>query len=180
MYFKYLDFPEYTQDVQDRFVAYLKTAPDIYHRRLGVSLMLLGKERIEERFPEIRDLFKPYNLVPEKYMVFVVWKPTDCGIHADDWPQVARINLPVLNCQGTRTLFYGDHEMITVDRPGGSKVHLAKRQNLAPVEAANSNRPLLLKVQTLHKVDLPQHNPVPRITLSISFEVDPAYLFDVL
>ncbi len=177
-YYKYLDLP-YTEDTQHRVLQTIKSLPRIYNRVAGINLLRLPKDLIEQTVPELPKLFKPLGMIPREYLAFVMWNGLDCGVHADTYPQAARVNLPVVNCSGTRTCFYADVDPIEIRNAEGRPLRVARNQSAVPVDCADSNRPLVLKVHEFHKVIMPIGHEVPRITLSIGFAEDAVSLFEV-
>lgn len=178
VYYKYLDLP-YTPEIQSNILSVIKRVPRVYNREAGINLMHLPKDTLEHSVPELPKLFEPLNLIPREYLAFVMWRGIDCGIHADTYPQQARVNLPVVNCAGTRTCFYADVDSTEVKNAQGRPLRVARNQSASPVDCADSNRPLVLKVHEFHKVVMPYGQGVPRITLSIGFAEDAVSLFEV-
>lgn len=177
-YFQYLDnVLDYAPATRYAIHKALLSMPKVYYRQRNINLIRLPKEALEAAVSELPILFAPLGLEPETYYAFVLWAPSQCGIHSDTSDHEARINLPVLNTAGTKTAFYDSVKYETARNGQGLPVKLAINQNLEPCCVADSDRPLLLRVKEFHKVLMPLA-PAPRITLSIGFKTDPVSLFD--
>ena len=131
-----------------------------------------------EYCPEILTAFSRYGLEPigAATITFNTYKPS---IHIDDVFHECRINLPVLNCEGSATEFYEGGEFIaahTVEKKSPYYV-LDPTSSPVKVDEVEIIQPTVIRVRAPHCV---RTNPetLPRISLSVAFTVDPVFLLD--
>lgn len=94
-------------------------------------------------------------------------------------PRVSRINLPVLNCDGSETHFYSAKkwEPVTKELPNGIKYIYHEQANCNLESTVTVNEPTILRVRELHQVV--NHAKIyPRITLTCAVDPDPVYLLE--
>lgn len=159
---------------------FVKARPNVFYRKQGINLIRLPIEEFKAACPEVQEFASPLGLTLTDALTFVLWHPSQCGIHRDSWRHKARINIPLLNGKGTYTYFYDNVETIETRNAAGSIVVVAKDQSTPHVDFVETTSPIVLRVQELHNVMLPYNNPVPRITLSLGFDIDPVFLLDDL
>jgi hypothetical protein len=159
-------------------LAFVRSKPNIFLRKQGINLMRLPLEEFNSKCPEAQAFASTFGLTITDALTFVLWHPSQCGIHRDSWRHKARINIPLLNGRNTYTYFYDNVETIETRNAAGSVVVIAKDQSTPHVDFVETTCPIVLRVQELHNVMLPYSNPVPRITLSLGFDTDPVFLLD--
>lgn len=134
-----------------------------------------------EIFNVVKDLFKSQNLNLVRMALLVI--PLDFILpHQDNpsetcsWPFV-RINLPILNCENTKTVFYTatKWEPVTVTQPTVYAYH--KIENLKIADSVEVIRPTALRTQEIHNVISFNKNK-PRVTLTCYFDPDPVHLLE--
>ncbi len=157
---------------------FVRARPQVFLRKMGINLMRLPKDDFNLRCPEAQEFASLLGLEITDVLTFVLWHPSQCGIHRDSWRHKARINIPLLNGKNTYTYFYDDVETIETRNAAGSVVVVAKDQSTPHVDFVETIQPIVLRVQELHNVMLPYNNPVPRITLSLGFNIDPVFLLE--
>lgn len=94
-------------------------------------------------------------------------------------PRIARVNLPVLNCNGTETSFYSSKNWnpITKVLPNGIKYTYHNNQDCNFETSVTITEPTIIRVRELHRVT--NHTKVyPRITLTCALDPDPVYLLE--
>lgn len=157
---------------------FVKERPNVFYRKQGINLIRLPIDEFKLACPEVQEFATPLGLTLTDALTFVLWHPSQCGIHRDSWRHKARINIPLLNGKNTYTYFYDNVETIETRNAAGSVVVVAKDQSTPHVDFVETTEPIVLRVQELHNVMLPYTSPVPRITLSLGFDVDPVFLLD--
>lgn len=101
---------------------------------------------------------------------------TESGIENQS---LARVNIPVLNCENTETRFYSSvkWEPIVKKLGNGIKYTYHSPDNCKFESSVSLTEPTILRVKELHNVIV--HNPVyPRITLTCALDPDPVYLLE--
>lgn len=176
-YYRQLEIPKL--DVLTRnALHFIRSKPDVFRRKQGINLMRLSLEEFSSKCPEAQEFATLLGLRITDVLTFVLWHPSQCGIHRDSWRHKARINIPLLNGKGTYTYFHDNVDTIETRNAAGSIVVVAKNQSTPHVAFVETVCPIVLRVQELHNVMLPYNNPVPRITLSLGFDIDPVFLLD--
>lgn len=128
--------------------------------------------------PELVSAFKAYNITPIR-LAFFVMHNRECVIHKDANDHLARINIPVLNCENTFTNFYTNVEYKEFTNPQtGIKSYFVSNSDYTLIDSFEIKKATLLKVQEAHNVTIPAENKLPRITMTISFNEDPVSLFN--
>ena len=90
---KTLDFIKYHTEHMDR-------------KKYKGPFITLPTQPFIDFVPEIHLAFNPYGLYFEDANIFLMWDNKDCVPHKDYTDSIARVNLPILNCEGTQTVFY--------------------------------------------------------------------------
>ena len=154
---------------------YILGNESVFQRKAGVNLIhldpsfVLGSE-------EIQYCLREYDLICVGAFAFVMYHDNQCSIHSDSFIHDTRLNIPVMNCEGTLTKFYDVPEWKIAHNVQGYEVKVAadpdKCIELAKVEI---DRPTLLRVNTPHRVIV---NKIPRITISLYFNTDPTFILE--
>jgi len=93
---------------------------------------------------------------------------------------MCRINIPVLNCEGSITEFYtgGKYVPHTANNNGEfSFLIIEDFSSAIKVAEVEILKPTVLRIQEPHRV-VPNLNILPRITLSLVMNKDPVFLLD--
>lgn len=132
-----------------------------------------------EIFNVVKDLFDSSNLNLVRMALLVmnqdfILPHQDSPAETCTWP-VVRINLPILNCDDTKTVFYTANkwEPVTITEPTVYSYH--KLENLKIADSVEITKPTALRTQEIHNVISFNKNK-PRITLTCYFDPDPIYL----
>lgn len=179
-YYKKIDIDFYDDIVSDT-LSYLKEQkPEIYNREINATYYVLDLVDFKKYCPKLDAGFARYGLVCNFAVAYVMYKNSDTSIHVDGYPYGnARINLPILNVNGTFTRFYSGGEFIRVVNPitkvGAFK--LTGIKDLRFLDKVEIDKPTVLLVNEPHDVIMDIRNP-PRITLSLGFDKDPIFLLD--
>lgn len=133
--------------------------------------------------PQILTAFSMYNLTPVQGIFIIICEQDDADLHIDYLSKImpiCRINVPVLNCEGSVTEFYtcGKHSPIT--KKNTEKFSYLKIEDFSSaikVAEVEILKPTVLRIQEPHRV-VPNLNTLPRITLSLVMNKDPVFLLD--
>jgi hypothetical protein len=130
-----------------------------------------------EYIPEINLAFKPYGLFFEDANIFLMWDNKDCIPHKDYTDSIARINLPILNCEGTKTLFFDNLKSKRLILPTGAPFYMTVNKDYKQVDEVEITQATICRISEGHTVIMNQSN-FPRITLTMSFTPDAGLLLD--
>jgi hypothetical protein len=167
---------EGVEEIQRAVLGFLQDLPRVFRRETGANLNKLVHKDLLSECPCLADVLAPYGLKCVEAYAFVMYDQASCSIHSDAIPQQARLNIPILNCEGTLTKFYECEKQIQVPHFTGVKVfNYFGCREVASVEVT---QPTLLRVSMPHYVALSPGQPLPRITISLGFDRDPVFLLD--
>jgi hypothetical protein len=125
--------------------------------------------------PELLTFFKEVNLTPRR--VAITAAITDIGIHRDDTSVPVRINIPVLNCQGSQTKFWSTSvEPKLMFLTNGVPYRYLDETDCELMATLELDSPTVLRVKEPHSVYVGEK--VPRISLTLEFEEDIEYLLN--
>lgn len=136
----------------------------------------LDFRKFDKSVPELRLGFEKLDLNLVGCFAVVVRGLKDFKIHDDIGdPHSTRINIPILNCIGTSTIFYEGkiEESQLLELPGGFPYHLYDFDKCKEVDRVEINQPTALNVWTPHAIYVPPDSPIPRITITCGFTRDP-------
>lgn len=167
---------EGVEDIQRTVLGFLQDLPRVFRRETGANLNKLIQQDLFNACPAVVNVLAPYGLTCTEAYAFVMYSQASCSIHSDAIPHKARLNIPILNCEGTVTRFYEcQKELQIVHGKGGKALNYFDCKEVASVEVV---QPTLLRVAMPHYVSLVPGQQLPRITLSLSFDKDPVFLLD--
>jgi hypothetical protein len=179
IYYKELDLP-CADIVQEKTLRYVKEHTKILTEEQSYNWRPLNFEEFTKHVPELFDAVTPLGLVPDMVALFVVHGPDKTGMHADAYHQRARINFPILNCNGSSTSFYSNAKLVKVTNTNNSisNFKVVNTEECIRVATVEIKKPVLLRIDEPHKVEIPVGNALPRITLTVGFTVDPISLLE--
>lgn len=179
-YYKKIDIDFYDEIVADA-LSYIKDQkPDIYYRRLNATYYVLDLAEFKKYCPKIDLGFARYNLVCTYAVAFVMYTTSHVGVHIDNYQNGdARINIPLLNTEGSYTRFFtGGVFKKTVNPETGIPASILKSiDDLKLVDKVEINSTTVIRVNEPHDI-LMNMNTVPRITLTLGFDRDPVFLLE--
>jgi hypothetical protein len=178
-YYKKIDIDFYDDIVNDA-VDYLKThKPDIYSRTTNTTYHPLDVTEFKKYCTKLDAGFSKYGLTCNWVVVYVMTQNSHSPIHVDGYPQSARINLPLLNCKGSKTVFYSGGEFNKRTFNSKTSIGAWLLSRIAGIRTADSveiDGPTVVLVNEPHSVLMSEH--APRITLSLGFDKDPVFLLE--
>lgn len=169
------DFESYGSKVSKyTFEVYpLRKKPD--HLRGNTFWNPVPTADVQDYFPELLEGVSHFGKLRE-VTILSVYK--DTSLHTDHTTGsqrgvLARLNIPVLNTEGSYTSFYEIPESYPfVVNGGGTKVWNTNLTNiLQPVTTVEVIKPTILRVSKPHFVKC-ETNKYPRLVLSLTFEED--------
>ena len=112
---------------------------------------------------------------PLKNMAHTVRNP----IHTDISPKQARINLPILNTKGTYTRFFTTCKVVPWPNSlPGTEFGIVINRDYVEVDAIEMTKTTVMRVQEPHMVQIYEGSILPRVTITLGFDIDPVYLIE--
>jgi hypothetical protein len=160
----------------EKSLAYVKPVMnDVNSLHVG-NWYSLDRVQLFAACPELEYAFIKYDLICNYAVAFIESRFGYLNPHIDaDHHPTARINLPLLNCKNTRTEFF-------------SNVRTERYEKTGPIAIINSDyiledsfelvKATVIRVKEAHRVVIPKHNPIPRISLTLAFNKDPVFLLE--
>lgn len=188
MYHRYVEV-DHLEIIQEKTLKYIKS---LGWYNINMNCLVNWDEFIQI-CPEIMYAFVRYNIVPKSRLALISYH--NIKIHIDgglEWLKLptARINLPILNCEGSQTGFYHvpEDEWAYVEKNGAQGHYQLKSQlntngeevlpnTIYKVDEVEVIHPTVLAIRQPHSVTINKKN-VPRIALSVGFTTDIMYLLD--
>lgn len=178
LYHKEIDLAGW-ESAAEKIYQYVKN--NTHYLRQQAFWNTLSKTRHRPCYDTLTPLFKSagFDLVS---MSFLIIAEPVVAIHTDTEPgrqNLARVNIPILNCEGTETRFYSPikWEPIVKKLGNGVKYTYHSPENCKFESSVSVVQPTVLRVKELHNVVV--HKPVyPRITLTCALDPDPVYLLE--
>jgi hypothetical protein len=136
---------------------------------LPVGFTLLNKEQFLNVCPEIEADLRKYDIEIKNIGVYITYTQEQSKVHIDyinpNWNQ-CRLNIPVLNTEGSITEFYtgGNYEKI-IQNNGLSYLESID-DSAIKVDEIELIKPTILRIQSPHRVNT-NIDTVPRICLTI-------------
>jgi len=130
--------------------------------------------------PEILTAFSKFNINPIGAATISTRSIVNAKVHVDTstGPTIkqCRINLPILNCEGSRTEFYTGGEY-NIAYTLGNNPFMVLKEDSAPtkVDELELTAPTVLRVLEPHRVIVNMER-IPRISLSVDTDIDPLFL----
>lgn len=150
--------------------------PEIYNRQTELSYNWLPNEIFKEYETALNALFNHYSIKCVAAAMYITYNKKQGDIHCDNTDYDARINLPVLNCQGSFTEFYTVSKSIYYTNTKYTIKIPDKESENTLIEKLELKMPTVMRVNEFHAVNT--GNNVPRISLTLSFDRDPIFLLE--
>ena len=179
LYYKKINI-SYYDEIVNHSLHYVKQQTEIFNReRHLASFYEMRLDEFLTAVPEVELSFKDLGLTCIRAAVYVMYKSEHTSIHKDcPWP-MARINLPLLNCENTYTRFYKNVITGVSKNPQSGIVSYPVINNdYELADKVELTQATILKVSEAHDVQL-NDTPVPRIALTLGFSPNPVFLLNV-
>ena len=121
-----------------------------------------------------------HNIKPIAVAVYIMRNNSDIAPHKDSTRSNARINIPILNCNDTWTLFYRGAPNIKpapLVLPNGVVYIGYHNADIEEVDRVCISEPTIIRPQEIHSVIMQEKNS-PRITLTVTCNPDPEFLLE--
>ena len=179
-YYKKIDIDFY-DDIVAETLTYLKEQkPDIYNKKIAATYYVLDLDEFKNHCPKLDLGFAKYDLICNFAVAFVMHKTSDVKLHIDRYSiGKARINLPILNTHNTFTRFYTGGSFTEVTNPltNITAFRLTGIDGLTLVDKVEIDKATVMLVTEPHDI-LKLNSEIPRITLTLGFDKDPAFLLE--
>jgi hypothetical protein len=136
----------------------------------------LNSQKFFEEIPEIFDLFKPLNITPTRAAIITAVQ--NVGIHRDDTNKPIRINVPIYNTKGSKTLFWKSNASIKREFLDNGVPYLPlSEDDCTLADQLELIKPAVLRITEPHSVVV---NPaaIPRIVCTFEFKEDIEFLLE--
>jgi hypothetical protein len=178
-YYKKIDINNY-DTIVSKALEYVKSKETIFLRRHPGPTYHCND--FLEICPEINDAFKMFNINCISSAFYVMYNNNHSAIHVDSFVNTTKINLPILNCKNTYTVFYKTENKFNthITEGSNSKTWLLDKQDglVEEVDRVEIDKTTIIRVGTPHRVILSNFEFVPRITLTLGFSKDPKFLLE--
>ena len=125
--------------------------------------------------PEIFQSFSQLGFEIKGFAIYKTFK-NDTPVHVDQSTYKARINIPILNCVGTHTIFYKADTVLPIQQDY-KNLELIPCINEIEVDRITIDQPTVIRIDRPHRV-LMNEQASPRICLTVRCEPDPILLFN--
>lgn len=157
---------------------YIESIDYIYNRKLHATYYPLDFASFAEKCPLIKTSFKRFSINCNFAAAYVSYNNSHNPIHIDNFVHEARINLPIVNCEYSKTYFYtnGEFKLAKNSNTNTSPSILYKiTDDFKRVDSVVLNSPTVMLVNKPHQVLMDQQK-YPRISLTLGFDIDPIFL----
>ena len=181
-YYKFIELSN-LETIQIKVLNFIKIEhPEIYAKQGVSNFNHLDVNRLKTACPELEESFFQLGLTIISAATHVMNSKYQTVIHIDNVPWQARINIPLLNCEGSRTVFYSNeqvkHDTLTMEGGKSYPITIVTNPNECIEEASYELiSPLVLRVSSPHKVFMNELT-VPRIALTIGCDPDPVFMLN--
>lgn len=180
-YYKKLFIPE-EATIRNKSLQFIKARPRIYHHQDPGSWYNFDFKQFIEACPEVLHAFDSYGLRCKFAAVIVMLKQEHLHLHVDygSLHTLARINIPLCGCEGSRTNFYvGGNPVLYVNPVTGIKSYkMENSHECRLIDYVEMDQTAVIRTSVVHDVTLPGNFVPPRIMLTLSFDKDPVFLLD--
>lgn len=176
-HFRHIDLPGW-ESVTNCILNWTHEKTDFLTNKTYSGWTPIYTRKMLDDLPELEQLFEINGFKITNISYFLRNDYKIVAPHSHVGEDKARINIPILNCQGTFTKFFQGNEIETViNNPQGMPLHQLKSfANLKEIASCEINCPTVLSVKTLHCVIVPPRAKIPRVMISVRVDPDPVYL----
>lgn len=175
--FKHIDLPGW-EEVSSSVLKWTLENTDFCTNKKYRGWTSIRTQKLLEEVPEINELFEVAGFKITNISFFLRNNCLTSPPHSHVGDDLARINIPILNCKGTFTKFYESTEIeeLVYNAQGSPLTQLPSFNNVKEIASCEINVPTVLSVKTLHSVIIPPGTVFPRIMISVKVDPDPIYL----
>ena len=135
----------------------------------------IDKNELNEICPELVRSFFKIGLTIAGSAIYRTTDNTQSPVHIDYAAYKCRINIPIMNCEYSSTVYY-KADIKEVRHQDHSKVNYIECINAVEIDRVTINNATILRIDTPHRVIMDEARS-PRICLTIRCNPDPVVLF---
>lgn len=178
-YFKHIEIPN-CDIITSKSLEFVKGIDKIYNRRLpNASYYILDFKKLIDCCPTIMESFAKLDMEPHFASIFIMYKNNHSPVHADISPPYAKVLIPLLNAENTRTIFYQDDNPIEWINPDSGVKSFKPGKNYRAKDSIVVKGPWIMRTSVPHNTIM-NENKYPRITMALEFKTDPVIFLDEL
>ena len=176
-------------EIENFKIIQLKVKDYIYqtnwHTNEGFNVF--DKYSLLQACPELESCLHNYGLLPVQFATYITHSQHMAQVHIDSSGNYdslkCRINVPILNCEGSATEFYQGgvfQETQQIHAAGKRNVTFFKctsTETLKKVDEIEIIKPTVIRIHIPHRVKINSLS-IPRICLSIRTNRDPVFLLE--
>lgn len=135
----------------------------------------LNKNELIASCPELVRSLSKVGLTIVGSAIYRTTNNNQSPVHIDHTIYKCRLNIPIINCEYSSTVFYNADIENTSVQPWDNTKYI-KCINAVEIDRVTIDRPTILRINTPHRVEM-DLNKSPRICLTIRCDPDPEILF---
>jgi hypothetical protein len=171
IYYKKIDLPNY-QEIRNKSLEFVKNDETIFQRKVS-TYNIVDLKKFISYCPLLIPSLVQLRLEPVRLSFIVVYEDHHAPIHIDAFPPYAKLLIPILNTEGSKTNFYGNCRVVfRTDFKSGVRIYQPiESDEIQLKDSFELNEPTILRTSRPHDVRLNKTN-VPRISLQIETNPD--------
>lgn len=157
--------------IQEKALKFALALPNIVSGKIWIPVDMPAFRRA---VPELTIALAQHRVSAPNVAIIAITKREGMSVHIDEGSHVARLNIPLQNCEGSMTEFYTyPHEPVLMHSIGGIPyLHLEHQDQCVKVDEVELNQPTLLRISEPHRVAC-NANLLPRLALTVQLSPDP-------
>lgn len=164
--------------IREKTLNFLKIETDHLERaKFKGPFINLKKYKFLEQIPEIGVAFRKLGLFPDDASIYVTYQNKDSFPHKDYTDSIARVNIPILNYEGSFTTFYANVKAQRLVLPTGAPFYMTSNNDYYEVDRMPFEFPAIVRISEGHNIVMDE-TKTPRVTLTISTTPDAGLLLD--
>jgi|694.fasta_scaffold01693_6 hypothetical protein len=171
IYFKKIDLPNF-QEIRSKSLEFVKNDDKIFQRKLS-SYYIVDFKKFTSYCPLLVPSFNKLDLEPYLISIFVMYDDSHGPIHIDLLPPYAKVLMPLLNTEGSKTTFYGNCRVVKTTNPksGIKSYRPFVSKDIQARSTFELDGPTVIRSSVPHDVKMNKNN-VPRISMQVETNPD--------
>jgi len=174
-YFKEIDIDFYDEIVK-KSIEYVLSQPFVTEEKID-NFFKLDLKSYFNYCPEALKAFSKLGLTPMMVAVYYTVKDEESPIHIDYPTPDCRINIPLINCDSSATVFYEAPLTTKEQQNNGLNFYLCDADAAVEVARVTIRKATVIRVNKPHKVHMFKKG-APRMCLTVRFVQDPKFLLE--
>jgi hypothetical protein len=159
--------------IQEKALKFALADPKIFSGKIWIPV---DRHAFNRAVPELNIALAKHRTYATYIAIIAVTKAEGTSVHIDEQGlQIqARLNIPLLNCEGSMTEFYTYPEkpLLRYSEGGVPYLQLEHQELCVKVDEVELNQPTVLRIAAPHRVAC-NSNLLPRLALTIKLSIDP-------